>query len=93
MSKDLPIWILEPDLAEKRDFSARKLFEGGQKAALIPGTRGIDEIKQQLREVWEYARNNINSLAKELKTNLRQKYPQVRVKSAFDNTEAAKQVS
>ena len=93
MNKDLPIWILEPELAEKRDLSARKLFEGGQKAALIPETLSVDEIKQQLRQVREYARNNINSLAEELKANLSQKYPQVRVKLAFDNIEAVRYIT
>ena len=93
MNKDLPIWILEPELAEKRDLSARKLFEGGQKAALIPEILSIDEIKRQLRESREYARNNINSLAEELETNLSQKYPQVRVKSAFDNIEAVRYIT
>lgn len=93
MNKGLPIWILEPELAEKRDLSARKLFEGGQKASLVPEILSIDVIKQQLREVREYARNNINSLAEELKTNLSQKYPQVRVKLAFDNIEAVRYIT
>ena len=93
MDKDLPIWILEPELAEKRDLSARKLFEGGQKAALIPETLRIDDIKQQLREIREYAHSNINSLAEELKTNLSQKYPQVSVISASDNIEAVRYIT
>lgn len=88
MSKGLPIWIVEPELTEKRDLSARKLVESGQKAALIPEPVSIENIKPQLREIREYTRNNINSLVEELKTNLSQKYPQVRVKSAFDNIEA-----
>jgi len=93
MNKGLPIWILEPALAEKRDLSARKLFEGGQKASLAPEILSIDVIKQQLREIREYARNNINSLVEELKTNLSQKYPQVKVKLAFDNIEAVRYIT
>jgi len=88
MSEGLSIWIMEPELAEKRDLSARKLVESGQKAALIPEPVSIENVKPQLREIREYTRNNINSLVEELKTNLSQKYPQVRVKSAFDNIEA-----
>ena len=43
MNSDSPIWILEPELTEKRDLSARKLLEVGQKAALIPETLSIRE--------------------------------------------------
>jgi len=93
MNKDIPIWILEPEPAEKRDLSARKLLEGGRKGALIPEILSIDEIKQELRKVREYARNNINLLAEELKTNLRQKYSRVKIKSAFDNIEAVKYIT
>ena len=67
MNRDVPIWILEPELTEKRDLSARKLFEGGQKGALIPETLSIDDIKQQLKEVRQYSRDNISSLVEELK--------------------------
>jgi len=35
MSKDLPIWIMEPEQTEKRDLSARKLFEGGQRRLIF----------------------------------------------------------
>jgi len=93
MNKDLPIWIIEPEFVEKRNFSARKLFKGGQKAALIQETASIDDIKQQLKKIREYARDNINSLTEELRTNLSQKYPQVRVKSASDNIEAIKYIT
>ena len=93
MDKDLPIWILEPELTEKRDSSARKLFEGGQKTAAIPETVSIDDVKRQLREAREYARSSINSLAEELKANLSQKYPQVKVSSAADDIEAVEYIT
>jgi len=88
MSEGLPIWIVEPQLAEKRALSARKLVESGQKSALISEPVNVETIKFQLREIRQYTRDNINSLIEELKTNLSQKYPQVKVKSAFDDTEA-----
>ena len=91
--KDLPIWIIEPEPTEKRDLTARKLAEGGQKAAQIPETVSIDDIKQQLKRIREYTRDNINSLVKELKTNLSQKYPQAAVKLASDNIEAIRYIS
>ena len=93
MNKDLPIWIMEPELTQKRDSSARKLFEGGQKAAHIPETPSIDDIKQQIKEVREHARQNINSLVEELQTNLGHHYQQVKLKSAVDNIEAVRYIT
>ena len=93
MNKDLPIWIMEPELTEKRVSSARKLFEGGQKTALIPETVTIDDIKQQLRKIRQYAQDNISWLVEELRTNLSQKYPRLTVKSAFDNIEAIRYIT
>lgn len=93
MNQDLPIWIMEPELTQKRDLSARKLFEGGQKKALIPETPSIDDIKQQLREIREHARQNINSLVEELQTNLGHQYQKVKVKLAADNIEAVRYIA
>ncbi len=93
MNQDLPIWIMEPELIHKRDLFARKLFEGGQKKALIPETPSIDDIKQQLREIREHARQNINSLVEELQTNLGHQYQQVEVKLAVDNIEAVRYIA
>ena len=88
MNKDLPIWIMEPEQTEKRDLAARKLFEGGQKAAHIPETVTIDELEQQIKKIRQYTTDNISSLIEELKTTLGEKYPEVKVKSAVDNVDA-----
>jgi L-lactate utilization protein LutB len=93
MNQELPIWIMEPELTQKRDLSARKLFEGGQKKALVPETPSIADIKQKLREIREQARQNINSLVNQLQTNLGQKYPRVKLKLAVDNIEAARYIT
>ncbi len=93
MNQGLPIRILEPELTEKRELSARKLFEGGQKAALIPETVSIDDIKQQLKTIRQYASDNISRLVDQLKTNLSQKYPQVSVTSAIDNVNAVRYIT
>ena len=93
MNQELPIWIMEPELTQKRDWSARKLLEGGQKKALIPETPSIADIKHQLKEIREQARQNINSLVSELQTNLGQQYPQVKLKLAVDNIEAARYIT
>jgi len=93
VNKALPIWILEPELTEKRDVVARKLLEGGQKRALIPATLSIDDIKQRLKEIRQNARDNINSLAAEFEASLSQQYPQVKVKAASDNIEAVEYIT
>ena len=88
MNSDISIWIMEPEQTEKRDLAARKMFEGGQKAAHIPETASIDELKEQIKRVREYARDNIDSLVKELETTLSEKYPGIKVKSAADYADA-----
>jgi len=93
MSEGLPIWIVEPESAKKRDFLATKLFKRGQKAALSQEITSIDDIKQQLKEIRKYARDNIDSLIQELKTTLNQKYPQVAVKWASDSIEAVRYIT
>jgi len=93
MSNNLPIWIMEPEQSEKRTSIARKILETKQKAPLIPETAIIDEIKEKLRDIRKYTRDNITSLVEELKTNLSQQYPQIKVKSALDNTEAVQYIT
>jgi L-lactate utilization protein LutB len=84
---------MEPEPIQKRDLSARKLLEGGQKKALIPETPTIDEIKHRLREIREYTCKNIGSLVSELQTNLAHYYPQVKVKLAVDDIEAVSYIT
>ena len=88
MSKGLPVWIVEPEQTEKAELAARKLFEGGQKAAHIPETVSIEELKEQIKKVRQYARDDISSLVKELQTTLSKKYPRVKIKLAVDNVDA-----
>ena len=88
MSKGLPVWIVEPEQTEKAELAARKLFEGGQKAAHIPETVSIEELKEQIKKVRQYARDDISSLVKELQTTLSKKYPGVKIKLALDNVDA-----
>ena len=88
MGKDLPIWILEPEQTEKAALAARKLFEGGQKAAHIPETASIEELEEKIKKVRQYARDNISSLLEELQITLGKKYPGLKVKSAVDNVDA-----
>ncbi len=93
MNQDLPIWILEPEQTEKTELTARKLFEGGQKAGRIPETVSVEELKEQIKKVRQYARDNIDLLVKELQTTLSEQYPKVKVKSALDNVEAVKYIT
>ncbi len=47
----------------------------------------------RLKEIREQARQNINSLVSELQTNLGQRYPQIKLKLAVDNIEAARYIT
>lgn len=89
MSKGLPVRIFEPEQAEKMELAARKLFEGGQKAAHIPETVSIEELEEQIKKVRQYARDNISSLVKELQAIVSKKYPDIKIKLAVDNVAAA----
>jgi L-lactate utilization protein LutB len=88
MNQDLPIWIMEPELAEKGGLAATKLFKARHNAAPASETISIEDIKQRLREIRQYTLNNANSLAEELKTTLSENYPGVKVKLAVDNADA-----
>jgi L-lactate utilization protein LutB len=91
--RDLPIWIMEPEAAEKRRSAARTLFEGKHKAPLIQETVSIGDIKKRLKDIRGYVRDNISSLVAEFKTNLSQKYPGVKLKSASDSIEAIRYIT
>ena len=53
MNNDLPIWILEPAVIEKRELSAKKFFEGVQKPEVLTEFTEVDDIKEQLKGVLE----------------------------------------
>ncbi len=91
MKEDLPIWILEPQSAEKRYLSARELLGLGRKGAALEPVPDLDEIKQELRELREYARHNVSSLPVALYETLRRK--QVVVKSAPDDVTAVEYIA
>ena len=93
MKKDLPIWIMEPEQIQKRAAIAQKMLETKQKAPVVPETDAVDEIKQHLREIRKHTRDNIAALVEELKANLIQQHPQIKLKSALDNTEAIDYIS
>jgi len=92
MSRDLPIWILEPEQTETRELTARKLLEGGQKRAYLPEAASLDEVKQQLKRIREDAASNIDQFSRELETNMRLK-GEIKLKKAVDNTEAVSYIA
>jgi hypothetical protein len=51
LSKDLPIWLMEPEITEKRDLTARKLLEVRQKATRFPEVVSIEELKQRIKKI------------------------------------------
>ncbi len=93
MENGIPIWILEPDPAEKWDLWSRKLTDPRLNSDLITEFSGVEDTKRRLKEVREYARDNSAALVETLKANLAKFYPQVRVKSASDTDEALSYIS
>lgn len=93
MNSDLPIWIMEPEQTEKRDLAAQKVARGGQKAANIPETVSIDELKHRIRTLRGNTRDNIKSLISELETTLSEKHPKVKVKFASDHVDAVQYIT
>ena len=89
----LPLWLVEPESREKRNLTARKLFDFSRKTILTSPPPDLAELKQRLKEIREYSRQNINSLLEEFKTNLSRKYPQVAVKFAAGSAEAVEYIS
>lgn len=88
MAKDLPIWIEEPRSRKKADLLARNLFKVGRQQVVLSEITSIHDVKQQLKKIREYARDNLNQLTEELKANLSQRYPQIKILSAVDDAKA-----
>ncbi len=88
MNQDLSIWIMEPELAEKRELAATKLFKARHNPSPVADTIRIEDIKQRLKEIRQYASNNASFLAGELKTTLSEHQPGIKIKSAVDNADA-----
>lgn len=88
MNEALPIWILEPDPAEKWALWSSRFTQPTAKSDLVTDYTSIDDIKQQLKNVREYTRDNLGALVEELKSSLSQRYPGVSIKPASDSTEA-----
>jgi L-lactate utilization protein LutB len=93
MSNDLPIWIEEPELGEKRELAAWKLSAISKKAESAAEVSSIEDIKQQLKELRIRSRENIGSLVDELENNLSRLGPNVKIKRAFDNGEAVQYIT
>ncbi len=84
MSDALPILIVEPEQADKRELAALRLFRGGQQSANIPPLVAVTELKDKLRLVRENARDNIDSLANALQVALKERYRDATVEFAAD---------
>ncbi|MBI4333093.1 MAG: 4Fe-4S dicluster domain-containing protein [Chloroflexi bacterium] len=91
MNPGLPICVVEPDSTEKKAAAALTMFRARFNVAV--NTPGIEDVKQQLRDIRRRARDNMASLVQALKTNMDRQYPQIRVKSAVDNNEAAEYIA
>ncbi len=93
MGNGLPIYIIEPESTKKRELTAKKIAQGGQRVTQITDSVNIDDIKQRLKRIREYSRDNASSLLQEVKNTLVQKYPQTSVKSAYNFTDAVRYIT
>lgn len=90
---ELPISIIEPETEEKRRSVAKQLNAVRGKSPLIRETANVIDLKRRLREIREFARDNIDSLVKDLETNISQKYPGVKITSSRDAAGAVKYIT
>jgi len=89
----LPICIMEPEPDQKRRSVAAMLNAVRGEVPNLKETESAPDIKRRLREIREYARDHIDSLVKELETNVARKYPGVKIKSARDAAAAVKYIA
>ncbi|UCC16896.1 MAG: 4Fe-4S dicluster domain-containing protein, partial [Dehalococcoidales bacterium] len=88
MTDNLPVWIIEPDPVEKWNQWSNKFSQSKTNPDAIQESIDIDALKQQLKEIRQYSKDNNNQLTKELEISLSQRYPGVNIQSAFDSAEA-----
>jgi L-lactate utilization protein LutB len=89
MSKGLPIWIVEPEQENKRELTALRVSQGGQKRANIPPKISVPELKDQLKKIRENARDDIDTLTEKLKSTFKQSCSQADIILASDAKAAA----
>ena len=89
----MPIWIIEPEQAEKRELAALRFSRGGQKAAHIPPLVPVAELKQKIRSVREAARNSIDSLVAKLATAISGRHPEAALHMSPDAADAVDYVT
>ena len=88
MSDGFPIWLMEPETSQKRELAAKKLFGARHDVAHHLEIDNTEELKQRIRRIRKHARDNIELLAEELKITLSNKYPEVEIKWAVDDSDA-----
>ncbi len=93
MSDELPIWLMEPEIIENRDLTARKLLGSKRKATQFSQVVSLEELKQRIKKIRQHARDNIDLLAEEFKATLSNKYPEVETKWAIDNSDAVNYIN
>jgi len=92
MEAGLPICVMEPNSRTRAYSTVGKLVGRLLETPVILQPTTIDEIKQRLKRVREYYRDNMDVLVEQLRRNLAEKCPGVRVKSAIDSLEAVEYI-
>jgi len=88
MTDRLPVWIVEPDPVDKWNHWSSKYSRVRTDPDALQESVDIDAVKQQLKEIRQYSKDNNEKLVDQLKKSLSQRYPQVTIKSAADSTQA-----
>jgi len=84
---------MEPEQSEKRDTAAARLVMEKSRAVTAPPKVSVEEKRQRIKEVRQYARDNIGSLLQELQDTLSKKYPGVKVTTSITDTDAVSYIS
>ena len=88
MTDRLPVWIVEPDPVEKWNQWSSKFNKSQTNPDALQESIDIDAVKQQLKGIRQYSKDNNSRLVEELKTSLSQRFPGVKIQSASDSAEA-----
>ena len=88
MTDRLPVWIVEPDPVEKWNQWSKKFSQSKTNPDALQESIDIDAVKQQLKEVRQFSKENNSKLIEELKSSLSQRYPGVKIQSAINSFEA-----
>lgn len=94
MKENLQIIVIQPDIAEKREYAAKAICKSRRRNAKILSPKlTIEEVKERLKNIRRGAVQGAVTLAQDLKSDLNRKYPQIKIFQASDSTDAVNYIS